>query len=65
MEGLDIQSHMAEIHGLMGVCHQHDLLWGGLTAREHLLFYARLKGLKVCGGGGRGQGGMDPKYPKL
>jgi hypothetical protein len=29
----------------MGVCPQHDLLWEMLTAREHLYFYARLKGL--------------------
>merc|ERR1711968_410963 len=28
----------------MGVCPQHDVLWGSLTAREHLLFYGRLKG---------------------
>ena len=29
----------------MGVCPQHDVLWSDLTAREHLLFYGRLKGL--------------------
>jgi ABC-type multidrug transport system ATPase subunit len=30
---------------VQGVCPQHDLLWESLTAREHLNFYARLKGL--------------------
>lgn len=30
----------------MGSCPQHDLLWPLLTAREHLLFYGRLKGLR-------------------
>ena len=34
------------IHQTMGVCPQHDVLWSDLTAREHLLFYGRLKGLK-------------------
>jgi hypothetical protein len=30
----------------MGLCPQHDLLWETLTAREHLSFYGRLKGLE-------------------
>ena len=38
---------MADIYALMGVCPQHDLLWDTLTGREHLLFYGRLKNLKV------------------
>ena len=29
----------------MGVCPQFDLLWPDLTVEEHLLFYARLKGI--------------------
>jgi ABC-type multidrug transport system ATPase subunit len=28
------------------VCPQFDLLWSELTVEEHLLFYARLKGIK-------------------
>ncbi len=36
---------LQQIHATMGVCPQHDVLWGDLTAREHLLFYGRLKGL--------------------
>ena len=26
---------------------QGDLIWGELSARQHLLFYGRLKGLRV------------------
>ena len=29
----------------MGVCHQEDLLWLDLTAREHLRIYAQFKGI--------------------
>lgn len=46
IEGLSIQDDMDSIYTLMGACPQHDLLWEGLTAREHLLFYGRLKNLK-------------------
>ena len=35
---------MGLIQQTMGVCPQHDHLWNDLTAREHLLFYSRLKG---------------------
>lgn len=47
IDGLDIRSDMADIYAMMGVCPQHDLLWDTLTGREHLLFYGRLKNLKV------------------
>lgn len=29
----------------IGVCPQFDILWDNLTVEEHLLFYARLKGI--------------------
>jgi len=29
----------------IGICPQHDILWDDLTVGEHLLFYARLKGV--------------------
>jgi ABC-type multidrug transport system ATPase subunit len=45
IEGLSIPGDIESIYGLMGACPQHDLLWEGLTAREHLLFYGRLKNL--------------------
>merc|ERR1711998_475692 len=37
---------MQNIYCDMGICPQHDLLWPNLTAREHLEFYGRLKGLE-------------------
>ncbi|KAL8465014.1 hypothetical protein ACS0TY_034480 [Phlomoides rotata] len=46
VQGLNIQTDMGRIYTSMGVCPQHDLLWGTLTGREHLLFYGRLKNLK-------------------
>lgn len=30
---------------MIGVCPQFSVLWDSLTVREHLLFYARLKGV--------------------
>merc|ERR1711871_1081780 len=44
--GKDIRSNMEEVYKKMGCCPQHDLLWEQLTGREHITFYARLKGLK-------------------
>ncbi|XP_011071621.1 ABC transporter A family member 7-like isoform X1 [Sesamum indicum] len=46
VQGLDIRTDMDRIYTSMGVCPQHDLLWGTLTGKEHLLFYGRLKNLK-------------------
>ncbi|KMZ69468.1 ABC transporter A family member [Zostera marina] len=46
VHGHSIQTDMKKIYTSMGVCPQHDLLWETLTAREHLLFYGRLKNLK-------------------
>ena len=36
----------SEIHRHLGVCPQFDIHHPELTAKEHLLFYARLKGVK-------------------
>jgi ABC-type multidrug transport system fused ATPase/permease subunit len=44
--GKDIRYELSEIYSQMGLCPQHDLLWETLTAREHLSFYGRLKGLE-------------------
>lgn len=46
IEGLDISGDMESIYRIMGVCPQDNLLWQTLTAREHLVFYARLKKLE-------------------
>lgn len=45
IEGSDISGDMENIYRIMGVCPQDNLLWQTLTAREHLVFYARLKKL--------------------
>ncbi len=47
VQGFDIRTEMESIYGIMGVCPQDNLLWPALTAREHLSFYGRLKGLKA------------------
>ena len=38
---------MSDIHHHLGVCPQFDIQYPELTAEEHLLFYARLKGVKI------------------
>ncbi|EGR31530.1 hypothetical protein IMG5_107500 [Ichthyophthirius multifiliis] len=43
--GKNIINEKEKVHKYIGVCPQFDLLWGDLTIKEHLLFYARLKGI--------------------
>ncbi|KAF9083778.1 hypothetical protein BGX23_011147 [Mortierella sp. AD031] len=43
--GANIRTEMQLVHSRMGVCPQHDILWGDLTVADHLLFYARLRGV--------------------
>ncbi|KFH67573.1 hypothetical protein MVEG_06305 [Podila verticillata NRRL 6337] len=43
--GADIRTNMAMVHAKIGVCPQHDILWGDLTVADHLLFYSRLRGI--------------------
>jgi ABC-type multidrug transport system ATPase subunit len=45
--GYDIKNDITEVHRYMGVCPQFDLLWPDLTVEEHLLFYARIRGVKA------------------
>lgn len=44
--GYSIINEIDKVHLSMGLCPQFDVLWGDLTCREHLYFYARLKGIK-------------------
>jgi ABC-type multidrug transport system ATPase subunit len=44
--GYDIRTDIQKIHHHLGVCPQFDIQHADLTAEEHLLFYARLKGVK-------------------
>jgi ATP-binding cassette subfamily A (ABC1) protein 1 len=45
INGLDIKLSMDRIRKSLGFVPQHNVLFPGLTVREHLWFYARLKGL--------------------
>ena len=33
------------IRNILGVCLQHDVLWGDLTAKEHMELFANLKNI--------------------
>jgi len=43
--GFDIRNEIDKVHLVIGVCPQFSILWETLTVEEHLLFYARLKGI--------------------
>ncbi|OUM58763.1 hypothetical protein PIROE2DRAFT_47658 [Piromyces sp. E2] len=45
LAGYNIQTDMDQVYKRIGICPQHDILWNDLTVEEHLLFYARLKGI--------------------
>jgi ATP-binding cassette, subfamily A (ABC1), member 3 len=45
ISGKDITTDMTSVRGSLGLCPQHNILFGELTVREHIMFYARLKGL--------------------
>ena len=41
--GMSLKSDMYSIRQFIGVCPQHDVLFGSLTVSEHLRFYGQLK----------------------
>jgi ABC-type multidrug transport system ATPase subunit len=41
--GKSISYSLSDVQKFIGVCPQHDILWGELTAREHLEIFAELK----------------------
>lgn len=45
LAGFNIKTDMDQVYKRIGICPQHDILWNDLTVEEHLLFYARLKGI--------------------
>lgn len=45
INGTPLSADVRGIHRGLGVCPQHDVLWGTLTGEEHLVLYARLKGV--------------------
>lgn len=44
---LSVSTQMSEIRKIMGICPQHDILFDDLTAREHIMLYAGLKGVPM------------------
>jgi ABC-type multidrug transport system ATPase subunit len=46
LSGYDIKNNLELVQLQIGVCPQFDVLWDELTVEEHLLFYARLKGVR-------------------
>lgn len=45
--GFSILDDMESVHSSMGLCPQFDVLYNDLTVKEHLLFYARLRGVPL------------------
>jgi ABC-type multidrug transport system ATPase subunit len=43
--GLAVGENLAQVRRLLGVCPQHDILFDSLTAMEHLLLFAQIKGM--------------------
>eukprot|EP01006_Ploeotia_vitrea_P029729 TRINITY_DN62215_c0_g1_i1.p1 TRINITY_DN62215_c0_g1~~TRINITY_DN62215_c0_g1_i1.p1 ORF type:complete len:550 (-),score=282.71 TRINITY_DN62215_c0_g1_i1:161-1591(-) len=43
--GLDVADNLERIYTMLGICPQFDVVFDDLTVFEHLLFYARLKGV--------------------
>lgn len=43
--GFDIQKQFDEVRRLIGYCPQHDAIFPLMTVEEHLVFYAKLKGI--------------------
>jgi ABC-type multidrug transport system ATPase subunit len=42
--GISISQDPEAVHRILGICPQHDALFLDLTCREHLVFYARVRG---------------------
>jgi len=42
--GISISQDPDAVHRILGICPQHDALFLDLTCREHLVFYARVRG---------------------
>jgi len=46
VDDLRLDRDLAQIYQKMGVCPQHDILWGSLTGKMRVAFFGRLKGMK-------------------
>jgi ABC-type Na+ transport system ATPase subunit NatA len=47
IKGFDITHQQDQVYHHVGICPQHEIMWPDLTCEEHLLFYARLKGINA------------------
>jgi ABC-type multidrug transport system ATPase subunit len=45
VNGMTLEGNLSEIQHLIGLVPQFDILWGELTAAEHLKLFAQLKGI--------------------
>ncbi|KAL4432498.1 hypothetical protein ABPG74_013352 [Tetrahymena malaccensis] len=45
IKGFDVRKDLEKIRKILGVCPQHDILFDQLTVKEHLYFFATLKGM--------------------
>jgi len=45
IDGKNVAMELDSLRKQMGVCPQHNMLWGQLTVRAHLLLFGRLRGL--------------------
>lgn len=45
LNGKDIRSEVDEARKSLGLCPQHNVLFDELTVKEHIIFFARLKGI--------------------
>jgi ATP-binding cassette subfamily A (ABC1) protein 3 len=43
-QGLKLTDDMDEIRQSLGICFQHDVLFGDMTVEEHLILFGRIKG---------------------
>ncbi|GIQ85195.1 ABC transporter A, ABCA, partial [Kipferlia bialata] len=43
--GYDVDKHPDEVHSHLGLCPQHDVFFTTLSVRDHLLCFARLRGV--------------------
>ncbi|KAK6165163.1 hypothetical protein SNE40_023607 [Patella caerulea] len=46
VNGYDIRKDIANVRSSLGLCPQHDILFDNLTVEEHLIFFAKLKGVE-------------------
>lgn len=45
--GYDVSKETKHVYRNIGICPQFNILWDQITVREHLLFYARVKGFST------------------